>query len=153
MTHDENRISDLIDGGLHEKSAIDKAKYELHMRHIAAIDEAATKSWEDDAKYNPTPNNPYAYVYGFKAGAQTILDNPGEWGLYSLDALKIEMDKSTSRRHRKIESDNQHLQSQLAKYREALERIIVEAEDNEQVDWRYIAENMVQIAEEALKQQ
>src|SRR5690606_32532527 len=25
--------------------------------------------------------NPHAYVYGFKAGAQTILDNPQEWGL------------------------------------------------------------------------
>lgn len=81
MTHDENRISDLIDGGSYEKSAIDRAKYELHMRQKAAIEEAATKSWEDDAKYNPNPNNPYAYVYGFKQGANEVINHPEKYGL------------------------------------------------------------------------
>jgi hypothetical protein len=84
MTHDENRISDLIDGGLHEKSAIDKAKYELHMRRIAAIDEAATKAWEDDVKHNPNPNNPYAYRYGFKQGAKEVIEHPERYSLVSI---------------------------------------------------------------------
>lgn len=47
----------------------------------------------------------------------------------------------------------EELQSQLTKYRGALERIIVESEDNERVDWMYVAENMVEIAKEALKKQ
>lgn len=81
MTHDENRISDLIDGGLHDKSAIDRAKYELHLRRIAAIEEAATKTWEADARHNPNPNNPHAYMYGFKQGANEVIEHPERYDL------------------------------------------------------------------------
>lgn len=88
--NDENRISDLIDGGLHDKSAIDRAKYELHMRRIAAIDEAATKSWEDDAKYNPNPDSPYAYRNGFKAGAKEVIEHPERYGLTARKPLGIQ---------------------------------------------------------------
>lgn len=81
MTHDENRISDLIDGGLHDKSAIDRAKYELHMRQKVAIEVAATEAWEADARHNPIPNNPYAYRNGFGAGAKEVIEHPERYDL------------------------------------------------------------------------
>lgn len=65
------------------ESAIDRAKYELHLRRIAAIEEAATKSWEDDVKYNPNPDNPYAYRNGFKAGAKEVIEHPERYSLYT----------------------------------------------------------------------
>lgn len=77
MTHDENRISDLIDGGLHEKSAIDRAKYELHMRQKAAIEEAAkndTGGWYEQQ--------------AFIRGAQHVIEHPERYGLTSADAYK-----------------------------------------------------------------
>ena len=48
------------------------------------IEKAATKSWEYDAKYNPNPNNPYAYRSGFKAGAKEVIEHPERCGLTSL---------------------------------------------------------------------
>src|SRR5690606_3867297 len=87
MTHDENRISDLIDGGLHEKSAIDRAKYELHIRQKAAIEEAAIRAWEADAFHNPNPNNPHAYVHGFKQGAKEVIEHPERYDLYTKEYL------------------------------------------------------------------
>lgn len=85
--NDENRISDLIDGGSHEKSAIDIAKYELHMRRKAAIEEAAIKAWEADAKHNPNPNNPFAYRNGFKAGAKEVIEHPERYELYTKEQI------------------------------------------------------------------
>lgn len=83
----------------------------------------------------------YYKQQAFIRGAQTILENPHGWGL-------ADMDEITQAHLRYFKSVRK-----ATKYREALERIIVEAEDNEKVDWRYIAENMVEIAEKALKQQ
>lgn len=110
---------------------------------------AAHDAWEEDAKTNPRPVNPHAYVYGFKAAGQAILDNPSEWGL---------IHRSESEEHIK-DSDSDwedalvELKTENTRLREALDRIIIESEDNEQVDWMYVAENMVDIAKEALKQQ
>ncbi len=55
----------------------------------------------------------------FIEGAQTILDNPAEWGLCSLEVLE-----ATSVSVGKAWVDNERLQSQLAKYRNALESIV-----------------------------
>lgn len=63
------------------ESAIDRAKYELHLRRIAAIEEAAIKAWEADARHNPSPNYPYAYHNGFKAGANEVIEHPERYGL------------------------------------------------------------------------
>ncbi len=63
------------------ESAIDRAKYELHLMRIAAIEEAAIKAWEADARHNPSPNNPYAYRNGFKAGANEVIEHPERYDL------------------------------------------------------------------------
>lgn len=80
------------------------------------LKQAAETAWEQDQKTNPSPVNPHAYVYGYKAGAKTILENPGEWGLMpildSMDHIE-ESDQNWS----DVVND---LESQLAKYREAL---------------------------------
>lgn len=52
------------------------------------LEQAAETAWEQDQKTNPTPVNPHAYVYGYKAGAQTILENPRSFGLYSLEDMR-----------------------------------------------------------------
>ena len=108
MTHDENRISDLIDAGSYEKSAIDRAKYELHLRRRAAIEEAAQRKWEEDQATNPTPVNPHAYVYGFKAGAQTILDNYHDYRLQSMEKYKNMVSANV-----RLGAENQRLREQL----------------------------------------
>lgn len=82
---------------------------------------AAHDAWEEDAKTNPTPVNPHAYVYGFKAGAKTILDNPGEWGLASMVVVR-QLELETNIQHK----EKTELQSQLTKYREALEDVDIE---------------------------
>lgn len=92
---------------------------------------AAHDAWEEDAKTNPIHVNPHAYVYGFKQGAQAILDDPSEWDLIKWeDYLKY----------------NRHFQSQLSRYREALEEI-----SNAETGG-YEFEGLVDIAKEALKQ-
>lgn len=110
------------------------------------LQQAADKSTEKG--YSSEHPAKWHYKDGFTNGAQTILENPSEWGLVEkrlVDAgiqLRIETIKTCEETH-----------SQNEKYKEVLERIIVESEDNEQVDWMYVAENMVEIAKEALKQQ
>lgn len=95
----------------------------------------------------PTPaeilEKHHPYSQGF-----TILDSTYEGG----DIAKA-MQEHTSAHTAALRQEVEELQSQLAKYREAMERIVVEAEDTEQVDWLYVAENMVSIAKEALRQE
>lgn len=75
-----------------------------------------------------------------------------------LDELKVENERLLAKdferqvAHSSVIKNKRLLQDENQKLREALERIIIEAEDNEQVDWMYIAENMVEIAKEALKE-
>lgn len=106
------------------------------------LEQAAETSWEQDQKTNPTPVNPYAYVYGFKAGAKTILENPSEWGLCSLEVLE-----ATSVSVGKAWADNERLKSQLAKYREVLEHLERFTSDNP--DYEFINHRL----KEALKQE
>lgn len=77
----------------------------------------------------------------FKSGAQTILENPKEWGLMpildSMDHIE-ESDQNWS----EVVND---LKSQLTKYREALEDVINNCEDG--------AVRVIRIAKEALKQE
>lgn len=55
----------------------------------------------------------------FKAGAQTILDNPQEWGLFTPDQMRGQ------RKHNHVETwYESHIQKE--KYREALERLLEE---------------------------
>src|SRR5690606_31101391 len=122
MTHDENRISDLIDGGLHEKSAIDRAKYELHLRRIAAIEEAATKSWEADARHNPNPNNPHAYRNGFRAGAKEVIYNPEKYGLILYEDANQLFDKRADESATAFRKMRDELEAENQRLREALER-------------------------------
>lgn len=82
------------------------------------LKQAAETAWEQDQKTNPSPVNPHAYVYGYKAGGQTILENPGEWGLASMVVVR-QLEMETNIQHK----EKTELQSQLTKYREALEAI------------------------------
>lgn len=68
----------------------------------------------------------------FKIGAQTILDNPQEW--------------FPPVQYWQLRDENERLQSQLSRYREALERIY------NQMDKGISANNCATIAKEALKQ-
>lgn len=102
---------------------------------------AAHDAWEEDAKTNPKPVNPHAYVYGFKAGAQTILDNPQEWGLMPiLDSMQAIEDSDSD-----WEDALSGLKAQLSRYREALEKIANDSGCH--------LEECIRIAKEALKQQ
>lgn len=71
--------------------------------------------------------------FGFLRGAQTILENPHEWGLVHPHSQKLAEEVLA-------------MESQLAKYREALERIIGLTEDHP--DYEYFNK----IAKEVLKQ-
>lgn len=88
----------------------------------------------------------------FMLAAKTILENPDEWGLCSLEIHKQAVktfDKITTdaiNAEREIVDERNQLQSQLTKYREALERI---AEYD--FDTRRVSPHT--IAKEALKQQ
>lgn len=97
------------------------------------LEQAAETAWEQDQKTNPSPVNPYAYVYGFKAGAQTILENPQDWGL-------------TYPHSQKLAEEVLAMESQLTKYREALERIA-----NDPTCYFELCVRL--LAKEALKQQ
>jgi len=95
---------------------------------------------------------------GYLAGAQTILENPGEWGLVPKAQHDHYMAKYTSlvewydrlmgtpceqvRHQQEIES----LQAQNERYRKALEDVIIRLEE----DKRF---NALSIAKEALKQE
>lgn len=102
------------------------------------LEQAAETAWEQDQKTNPSPVNPHAYVYGYKAGAQTILENPSEWGLVHPHSQKLAEEVLAT-------------ESQLAKYREALERIIQQHDQNIP-DSCSLARGLAVIAKEALKQ-
>lgn len=92
--------------------------------------EAARSTEQRDKPINTAIERSHA-VKWFKAGAQTILDNPSEWDLIKWeDYLKY----------------NQHFQSQLSRYREALERIA----NANVILYDVFARN---VAKEALKQQ
>lgn len=53
----------------------------------AAIEEAAKKSWEEDARHTSSPCDLYAYNYGFKQGASKVIDHPEKYGLTSRKTL------------------------------------------------------------------
>lgn len=97
------------------------------------IEQVAQRKWEEDQATNPTPVNPHAYVYGFKAGAKTILDNPQEW--------------FPPVQYWQLRDENERLQSELFRYREALERAY---NDFKSSRW---TEETYKIVIEALKQQ
>lgn len=122
------------------------------------LEQVAETAWEQDQKTNPSPVNPHAYVYGYKAGAQTILENPGEWGLCSLEIHKQAVktfDKITTdaiNAERAIVDERNQLQSQLAEYRQALERILSKAERPTDLLLGATIKSISEIAKEALKQ-
>lgn len=92
------------------------------------LKQAAETAWEQDQKINPSPVNPHAYVYGYKAGAQTILENPEEWDLVRYEDYLKHSKRTLSENER---------------YREALDKIT-------QVSGNPISSG---IAKEALKQE
>lgn len=93
------------------------------------------------------------------SGAQTILENPSEWGLIEEKSLYSTL-KSTV-----LESENKDirvnlmsakikgLQSQLTKYREALERIVNTSSVDAIAFPLQIVSEFYNIAKEALKQE
>jgi|GEM_PF-2921557 len=121
------------------------------------LEQAAIKSADrDQVMYYPARAS---YFDGFTAAAQTILENPGEWGLVPKAQHDHYMAKYTSlvewydklmgtpceqvRHRQEIES----MQSQLTKYREALERIANTYSGSPDTD------GLIEIADEALKQE
>lgn len=108
----------------------------MNQEQQTKLEQVAQRKWEEDQATNPTPVNPHAYVYGFKAGAQTILDNPQEWGLACMKAS----DKCWYEVSRDLYGENQ-------RYREALERAY---NDFKSSRW---TEETYKIVIEALKQQ
>lgn len=106
------------------------------------LEQAAETAWEQDQKTNPYPVNPHAYVYGYKAGAQTILDAPGEWGLETTKEALTGRNRILS-----LQLKNTELQSQLTEYREALEHLERFTSDNP--DYEFINHRL----KEVLKQQ
>lgn len=100
------------------------------------LQQAAETAWEQDQKTNPSPVNPYAYVYGYIAGAQSIIKNPGEWGLAPkaqhdhymamYNSLVEWYDKIMGAwcEHVRHQQGIESLQTQNDRYREALERIL-----------------------------
>lgn len=103
------------------------------------LEQAAETAWEQDQKTNPSPVNPHAYVYGYKAGAQIILENPEEWGLVGMKAS----DKCWHEVSRDLYAENQ-------RFREALEKIVNQFENFDPAPYRETV--MYKIAKEALKQ-
>lgn len=76
------------------------------------------------------------------SGAQTILENPGEWGLISLNESNI------------LFADNMDLvKSETAKYREALERIVNTSTVDAIAYPLQTVSEFYNIAKEALKQE
>lgn len=74
----------------------------------------------------------------FKAGAQTILDNPGEWGLEATKEALTGRNRVTS-----LQLQNAKLKTENDRYRKALER----------VSTPIYGEDVNRIAKEALKQE
>lgn len=101
------------------------------------LKQAAETAWEEDTRHNPNPCNPYTYVYGYKAGAQTILENPSEWGLVGAQWKEDAIHNADTGVEIAAERD---------KYREALKRIAEYDFDIKQVSPHTIAK-------EALKQE
>lgn len=56
----------------------------------AAIEEAAKKSWEEDARHYSNPCDLYAYNYGFKQGASEVIDHPEKYRLTDRKPLGIQ---------------------------------------------------------------
>lgn len=73
--------------------------------------EIKTKLQQAADKFAPIANECYEDNAGFLAGAKTILENPGEWGLVHPHSQKLAEEVLA-------------MESQLTKYREALERIL-----------------------------
>lgn len=94
------------------------------------LEQAADALFEHKG-YSFTPCD-YAMRKGFLKGAQTILENPEQWGLCSLKVHKqavktfdkITMDAINA--EMEVVDERNRLQSQLTKYREALERLLEE---------------------------
>lgn len=88
------------------------------------------------------------------AGAQTILENPGQWGLID-EMLFRGLSNSCESWVNKWAKKNEEcrmLQSQLTKYKQALERIVSESTENERdYDAVLAVEGCRVIAEEALR--
>lgn len=129
------------------------------------LEQAAMISWEQDQKTNPSPVNPHAYVYGYKAGAQDILENPAEWGLVPKAQHDHYMAKYTSlvewydklmgtpceqvRHQQEIEL----LKAENARLREALGRIINTSSVDAIAFPLQTVSEFYNIAKEALKQE
>lgn len=81
------------------------------------LEQAADALFEHKG-YSFTPCD-YAMRKGFLAGAQTILENPSEYGLeYSTQTFKDAL--AAASQHA---MENELLKSQLTKYREALDKV------------------------------
>ena len=83
----------------------------MTQKQKAAREKAATKLWEDDAKYNPNPNNPYAYRNGVKAAAKEIIEHPERYELYTKEYLikhVNEVSNEAAKVGREIERKNQN---------------------------------------------
>lgn len=124
MTHDENRISDLIDGGLHDKSAIDRAKYELHMRQRAAIEEAAEKARIDNIVCLTGKAKE-----AFRMGAKEVIYSPEKYKLISYEDANQLFDKRADESAMAFRKIRDELEAENQRLREALERIDAMASD------------------------
>lgn len=91
------------------------------------------------AHYDTSDYDDCNHKSGFLAGAQTILENPEEWGLETTKEALTGRNRILS-----LQLKNTELQSQLAKYREVLERLLEENMCSHAGD---------ELIEEALKQE
>lgn len=75
------------------------------------------------AHYDTSDYDACNHKIGFLAGAQTILENPQEWDLFTAEQI-VEQRNLYRGQVDKIIAEYDDLKSQLAKYKEALERIL-----------------------------
>ncbi len=137
------------------ESAIDRAKYELHLMRIAAIEEAAIKAWEADARHNPNPNNPHAYRNGFRAGAKEVIYNPEKYGLILYEDVNQLFDKRADESAMAFRKMRDELEAENQRLREALKKISEQEPPNHitSPDVFDCVDYWEKIAKEALKQQ
>ncbi len=117
-------------------------KDKLEQAAKAEIDSSVWSNHDDSLPLNVAKNALVRF-------AQTILDNLGEWGLVDEKLFRSTSNSCESWANKWAEKSEKcrELQSQLTKYREALERIVkITAKNNTRVKAR-------EIAKEALKQE
>src|SRR5690606_12983868 len=102
------------------------------------LEQAAQRKWEEDQATNPTPVNPHAYAYGFYAGAEHVLQNPGEFGLVSASLYELDHNRHLNQMADAF-NEKQSLIRQLAKCWGALAELVMlkEMKDKEGLSETY----------------